>query len=179
MLGCCRLTTPAWRKDPMKTRRLIICVLSATAALAQTPEKAPPKQAAPPTLQRRDEKPPEAKPAEIAPDQPVISVKGLCPAATNPATNSAVPSTKECTIAVTRAQFDNLVKSFNTSNQQLSPAQRRSLGEKYVELLVFSEAGKAAGVENSAAFQEVMRVLRLKTLGDIYLTQLAEQYRNP
>ncbi|MBZ5504591.1 MAG: peptidyl-prolyl cis-trans isomerase [Acidobacteriia bacterium] len=176
----------------MKTQRLIICFLAATAALAQTPQKAPPKQApapaepaapskqaAPPTLQRRDEKPPEVKPAEVAPDQPVISVKGLCPAATNPATNSAVPSTKECLITVTRAQFDNLVKSFNTSNQPLSPSARRNLGEKYVELLVFSEAGKAAGVENSATYQEVMRVLRLKTLGDLYLNQLAEQYRNP
>jgi hypothetical protein len=171
----------------MNTRRLMICILAASAAVAQTPQKTPPKQApvqaepaapskqpTPPTLQRRDEKPPE-----VAPDQPVISVKGLCPAATNPATNSTVPSTKECTITVTRAQFDNLVKSFNPSNQPLSPAQRRSLGEKYVELLVFSEAGKSAGLENSPAYQEVMRVLRLKTLGDLYLNQLAEQYRNP
>ncbi|HEX4603130.1 MAG TPA: peptidylprolyl isomerase [Candidatus Angelobacter sp.] len=164
----------------------MLCILAATAALAQTPQKTAPKQApaepaatplmqsAPPTLQRRDEKTPE-----IAPDQPVITVKGLCPAATNPATNSAVPSTKECTISVTRAQFDNLVKSFNPSNQPLPQAARRNLGEKYVELLVFSEAGKAAGVENSPAFIEVMRVLRLKTLGDLYLNQLAEQYRNP
>jgi hypothetical protein len=34
-------------------------------------------------------------------------------------------------------------------------------------------------VENTPTFAEVMRVLRLKTLGDLYLNQLAEQYRNP
>src|SRR5580765_2351901 len=168
------------------TRRLIICILTVSAAVAQTPGKAPQKPtpaepaatqskpAAPPTLQKREEKAPE-----IAPGQPVITIQGLCPAATNPATSSAVPSTKECTTAVTKAQFDNLVKSFNTSNQPLPPAARRNLGEKYVELLIFSEAAKAAGIENSPAYIEVMRVLRLKTLGDLYLTQLADQYRNP
>ncbi|HEY2113633.1 MAG TPA: peptidyl-prolyl cis-trans isomerase, partial [Candidatus Angelobacter sp.] len=76
-------------------------------------------------------------------------------------------------------QFDNLVKAFNSNNQPITQAQRRSLGEKYVELLVFSEAAQSAGVENTPTYAEVMRVLRLKTLGDLYLNQLAEQYRNP
>jgi hypothetical protein len=176
------------------TRSLIICIFLAVAALAQKPQTTPSKQApatpaaspvpspaatpapqaTPPSLLKRDE-----KPAEVAPNQPVISIRGLCPAATNPATNSAVPSTAECTISVTKEQFDNLVKAFNSNNQPVTQPQRRGLGEKYVELLVFSEAAKAAGVENTPTFAEVMRVLRLKTLGDLYLNQLAEQYRNP
>jgi hypothetical protein len=82
-------------------------------------------------------------------------------------------------MTVTKQQFDNLVKSFNTNNQNVSPAQRRKLGQSYVELLIFSEAAKAAGVENTPAFAEVMRVLRMKTLADLYRNQLAEQYRNP
>jgi len=80
---------------------------------------------------------------------------------------------------VTKQQFDNLVKSFNTNNQAVTPAQRRNLGQSYVELLIFSEAAKAAGMENTPGYIEVMRVLRLKTLGDLYRNQLAEQYRNP
>jgi hypothetical protein len=167
--------------------RLILCILIATTAVAQTssaPRKqapastdatpSPTPQATPPSLLKRDEKPPE-----LAPDAPVISVRGLCPAETSPAVSNTVPSTKDCAITVTKQQFDNLLKSFNTSNQVVTPAQRRALGEKYVELLVFSEAAKAAGVENSPNYVEVMRVLRLKTLGDLYLNQLAEQYRNP
>jgi parvulin-like peptidyl-prolyl cis-trans isomerase-like protein len=90
-----------------------------------------------------------------------------------------VPSTAECTITVTREQFDSLLKAFNPNNQQMAPSQRRSLGEKYVELLVFSEAGKAAGVENSPTYKEIMRVYRLKTLGELYLQELAEKNRNP
>src|SRR6478672_9225363 len=166
------------------TRRLITCVLAATAAMAQAPGTAPQKaspaaapaatQSKPPTLQRPSENPPE-----VAPDQPVISITGLCPADTGVATKSAVPSTKQCAITVTREQFDNLVKAFNSNNQPLPLSARRKLGEAYVEILVFSEAAKAAGVENSAVFAEVMRVLRLRTLAEIYRTQLSEESRNP
>ena len=168
------------------TRSLIICIFLAITAAAQKPQNPPSKQApaapaatpasqaAPPSLLKRDE-----KPAEVPPNQPVISIRGLCPAETNIATNNKVPSTAECSISVTREQFDNLVKAFNSNNQPITQAQRRNLGEKYVELLVFSEAAKSAGVENTPTYEEVMRVLRLKTLGDLYLNQLAEQYRNP
>jgi parvulin-like peptidyl-prolyl cis-trans isomerase-like protein len=172
------------------TRSLIICILLAITAAAQKPQSTPPKQApaapaatpspspaghaAPPSLLKRDE-----KPAEVPPNQPVISIKGLCPADTNVATNNKVPSTADCSMTVTKEQFDNLVKSFNSNNQPVTQAQRRGLAEKYVELLVFSEAGKSAGVENTPTYAEVMRVLRMKTLGDLYLNQLAEQYRNP
>jgi hypothetical protein len=169
------------------TRRLIVCILAATTSLAQAQEKAPKKQApapeapattqstpaAPPSLLKRDEKPPE-----LTPNQPVISIRGLCPADTKPATQRDVPSTKECAITVTKEQFDSLVKAFNANNQPVSLAARRKLGESYVDILVFSEAAKAAGVENSPVFAEVMRVLRLKTLADLYRNQLAEQYRN-
>src|SRR5438270_1396461 len=172
------------------TRSLIICILLAVTATAQKPQNPPSKQApaapaatpspspasqpTPPSLLKRDE-----KPAEVPPNQPVISIRGLCPAETNVATNTKVPSTAECTISVTKEQFDNLVKAFNSNNQPINQAQRRGLAEKYVELLLFSEAAKAAGVENTPTYAEVMRVLRLKTLGDLYLTQLAEQYCNP
>src|SRR5579864_9821575 len=129
------------------TRSLIICILLAVTAAAQKPQSTPSKQApaapaatpsaspagqaAPPSLLKRDE-----KPAEVPPNEPVITIRGLCPAQTNVATNAAVPSTGECTMSVTKEQFDNLVKSFNSTNQTLTQAQRRGLAEKYVELLV-------------------------------------------
>jgi hypothetical protein len=168
------------------TRRLIICIFTTVTALAQTqagaqkkqpqpaPAATPAAPSAPPSLLKREEKPPE-----LSPDAPVISIRGVCPANTDVATNSKVPSTAECSTTITRQQFDNLVKAFNTSNQPLSQAQRRDLGTKYVELLVVSEAAKSAGVENTPVYAEIMRVLRLKTLGDLYLSQLAEQSRNP
>jgi hypothetical protein len=171
-------------------RRLIICLFIVSTALAQTPgatkkqgstatkapsaTPTPTPQATPPSLLNRDE-----KPAELPPDTPVISIKGLCPAENSPAVSNKVPSTNDCSTTVTKQQFDNLVKAFNTNNQNVTPAQRRTMGQSYVELLIFSEAAKAAGIENTPAFIEVMRVLRMKTAGDLYRNQLAEQYRNP
>lgn len=171
-------------------RSLIICILLAVTAAAQKPQNPPAKQApaapaatpspspaghpGPPSLLKRDE-----KPAEVPPNEPVISIRGLCPAQKDIATNNKVPSTAECTMSITKEQFDNLVKAFNSTNQPVTQAQRRALAEKYVELLVFSEAAESAGVENTPTYAEVMRVLRLKTLGDLYLNQLADQYRNP
>jgi len=146
----------------------------APAAPAAAPTASPTPQATPPSLLKRDE-----KPAELQPDAPVISIKGLCPAEDSPAVSNKVPSNSDCSMTVTKQQFDNLVKAFNTNNQAITPAQRRNLGQSYVELLIFSEAAKAAGIENTPAFIEVMRVLRMKTLGDLYRNQLAEQYRNP
>src|SRR6476646_10214629 len=171
-------------------RRLIICIFIASTALAQTPgatkkqgsaapkapaaSPTPTPQATPPSLLKREE-----QPAELPPETPVISIKGLCPADNSPAITNKVPASNDCGMTVTKQQFDNLVKAFNTNNQAVTPAQRRNLGQSYVELLIFSEAAKAAGIENTPAYIEVMRVLRLKTLGDLYRNQLAEQYRNP
>jgi hypothetical protein len=171
-------------------RRLIICFFIASTSLAQTPSApknqgsqatkapslspTPTPQGTPPSLLKRDE-----TPAELPPDAPVISIKGLCPAENRPAVSNKVPSNSDCSMTVTKQQFDNLVKAFNTNNQNVTPAQRRNLAQSYVELLIFSEAAEAAGIENTPAFIEVMRVLRMKTLGDLYRNQLAEQYRNP
>ena len=171
-------------------RRLFICIFIASTALAQTPgatkkqgqgatkapsaSPTPTPQATPPSLLKRDE-----KPADLPPEAPVISIKGLCPAENGAAVTNKVPATSDCSTTVTKQQFDNLVKAFNSNNQTVTSAQRRNLGQSYVELLIFSEAAKAAGVENTPTYAEVMRVLRLKTLSDLYRTQLAEQYRNP
>jgi hypothetical protein len=168
----------------MMVRTLMTCLLAAT-ALAQGPVKNQQKQPSPqppaaqskptpPTLLKHDE-----APAPVPPDQPVLTVRGVCPAETAVASKPSVPSTQDCKVTMTRQQFDTLVNAFNPTNQPVPQAARRQLGQAYVELLTLSEAAKAAGVENTPAFAEVMRVIRLKTLSDFYRTQLSEQFRNP
>lgn len=164
------------------TLLLAICIFMAAAALAQSASQPPSLktpaergQATPsaPSLQTRDGH------GVVPPDEPIITIQGLCPAVTAPANNSSVPSTKECITKITNEQFSNLLKAFNSNKQPLSVADQRRLAESYVDILVFAEAAKSAGVENSPNFAEVMRVLRLKTLADLYLTQLPEQSPAP
>jgi hypothetical protein len=163
-------------------RKLITLVIWTTAATAQSPrnnllapQNAPQsKPSGPPSLQRPGERPPEAAPTDA-----VITIKGLCPAQTGPATTAKVPITKDCTTSITRQQFESLLKSFNPNNQPVSQAQRKQIAQAYVQWMIFSEAAKAAGVENSETFNEVMRVLRMRTLAEVYMSQMSEQYRNP
>lgn len=167
-------------------RTLMICLIAAVSAAAQgqtkdaprqtpataTPTATPSQPATPPSLLKRDE-------AAIPPGQTVLTVRGVCPAQTEPAAKATVPASNDCVTTITKEQFDNLVNAFNTTNQPVPPAQRRKLAEAYVELLIFSEAAQSAGVEKSPAFAEVMRVLRMKTLSDLYRNQLIDQFRNP
>jgi len=142
-----------------------------------SPAQTPASQGTPsalPTLKQ-----PQDRAADIPPNHPVITIKGLCLADEAPATKSTVPSTKDCTVDVTKEQFDKLLKAFNPNSQAVTQAQLRQVGQSYVELLIFSEAGKAAGIQDTPTFAEVMRVLRLKTLGDLYRNELAEKYRTP
>jgi parvulin-like peptidyl-prolyl cis-trans isomerase-like protein len=180
-----------WQKGLLSMMRILFtCLLASVTALAQGPAKAPQKQPPAPSnpaaTQSQPSQPgapslkrPEEKPPEIPPGQAVITVKGLCPAETGAAVKAAVPTTRECVVTVSKEQFENLLRALNPNNQPVTPAARRQLAQAYVELLIFSEAAKAAGVENTPAFAEVMRVLRLKTMSDLYRNELAEQFRNP
>ena len=163
-------------------RMLITLVISAAAITAQGFQSkvlayqgaSQSKPSGPPSLQRPGEKSPAAPVTEA-----VITIRGLCPAQTGPASTATVPNTKDCIISISRQQFESLLKSFNPNSQPVSQAQRKQIAQAYVQWMIFSEAAKAAGVENSDAFNEVMRVLHMKTLSEVYLSQLTEQYRNP
>src|ERR1041385_4814631 len=130
-------------------RILIACLVTAT-ALGQTPTRntqrqpaAPsqpaatqstPAPAGSPTLRKPDE-----TPAAVAPNDAVITVRGLCAADTGVATNAPVPTTHDCVIKVTKQEFDNLLKAFNPTNQAVPPGQLRQVAQAYVELLTFSD----------------------------------------
>lgn len=163
------------------TLRLMFCILAAGTLLAQTQTKPTLKTPAEransqtaPSLENR-----QGQAVDLPANAPVVTVQGLCPAVTDPAKNSTVPSTKECKTVITKEQFVDLLKAFNQNNQPVSAGEQRKLAESYVDILIYAEAGKAAGVDKTPTFDEIMRVLRLRTIADLYLAQLADQYRNP
>jgi len=136
--------------------------------------------------------PPAAKPAPQAGTQPaapdasasvpataaIITVKGVCPA--GPAkTTPAAASGEPCTTTVTKGQFEKLLNALNSSNQGIAPAMRRNLAQAYVELLAYAQAAEKAGIDKDAKFIEVMRLVRMRTLADLYRRELEEKYRNP
>ncbi|HKV91776.1 MAG TPA: peptidylprolyl isomerase [Candidatus Angelobacter sp.] len=101
--------------------------------------------------------------AALAPSDPVITIHGLCTGAKGAKTKSA-----DCTAVVTRQQFDAVVNSLNSIGPQLLPMQRRAVAEGYAAALINYEAAKKAGVERDPRFAEVMRLARMRAMGDMY-----------
>jgi len=80
---------------------------------------------------------------------------------------------------VTKADFEKLMNALNSSNQTIPPAMRRNLATAYVEFLTFSQAAHKAGLDKDPRFLEIMKLMRMRTLEDLYRRNLEEKYRTP
>jgi hypothetical protein len=162
-------------------RILLICLFAAATGLVQTslaqskdagakPASGPASPQKPPAAPAT--KAPEAVPQPApAPNEPVITIHGLCPDASAPK--------ETCSMTVTKEQFDKLVQALNQNNQAIAPAMRRNLGQAYVDLLARADAGQKAGIGKTETFSEVMQLMRLRTLADLYQRSLEQQFGNP
>jgi PPIC-type PPIASE domain len=152
----------------MASKSLLLCLLIAAPLLAQQPR--PTTNSVPPMAPGA---PVTAQP--VAPDVPVITVHGVCPAEKP----SIGQKTDSCTVVLTRAQFEGMVRAINLSNQPFTPAALRSLGSGYVTLMALANAGEKAGVENDPRFQEQMDVARTRSLAEVFRQSLLDKYGNP
>src|SRR5215471_15134591 len=117
----------------------------------------------------------------VAPTEPVITAKGVCPnrPVTKAAPGAPKPAPAPCQTVVTKGQFEKLVNAVSPSNQNVPPAMRRNLAQAYVELLAYAQAAEKAGADKDPKFIEVMRLVRMRTLADIYRRDMEEKYRTP
>jgi len=155
-------------------RILLILALAATAALAQAQSATPPppsqSNSGPQTLPTLNNRTQQTDPAaSVAPNTPVLTLHGAC--------NNPQASGADCTTVLTKEQFDKLIDAANPNHQPVPPQMRRNLAQTYVELTAFSQAAEKAGISNDPNFQEFMRLMRMKTLGDFYLRMFDEKNR--
>ncbi|HSM88215.1 MAG TPA: peptidylprolyl isomerase [Candidatus Limnocylindrales bacterium] len=147
---------------------LIICAFTVVTALAQQHTTTPGRQ----TSQTQPAPPPI--PAQVAPDTPVITIHGLCPAGQKQPENTA-----SCAVVLTRQQFDAMVSSINLNNQAYTPGALRGLATNYVTVLTLADAAERAGVDKDPRFLELMRISRIRNLAEAYRRYLQEKYSNP
>jgi hypothetical protein len=152
---------------------------SNTAAKPQTPPGATNQAAASPSA--TDQKSPTAQgkatskasaPAEPAlpPTATVITVHGTC---TPHSGAKGAAAAKDCTTRITKKQFDTLLNMVMPPNQSPTPQMRRTLAQRYVELLAVADAAQKAGVENSPEYA----LLRLRGLAEAYQRELDLKYK--
>lgn len=167
-------------------RFLFTFILGAT-ALAQTQAPAVPQGTAGSQLPAQSQsgrasQGPQTLPTLPAPDpaasvpasQPVITIHGEC------SNSEQIGSTDagSCTTVLTKEQFEKLLDAINTNNQPIPPQMRRNLAQALVGLMTFAQAAEKAGIANDPKFQEVMRVVRMRTLQDMYQRSAEQKSRN-
>jgi PPIC-type PPIASE domain len=160
-------------------RIALILVLLATPALSQTPAGGTtPPSAAPtaPTQQPSGNVPtstpqqPAAsttQPAPVAPETPVITLRGFCPSA--PAGTDQ--KSADCKTVVTRAEFEKLV---NTLSPNMPGAVRQRLAQDYSQMLVLSDQAAKKGLDKTQKFEDILKFMRMRVLAQEYVTSVQE-----
>jgi peptidyl-prolyl cis-trans isomerase C len=170
---------------------MVMCVGLLRAAAQTSSPQAPPAPA-PKTPATAGEKPgsqagptapspakqPGAEAKEVAPDAPVITIKGLCstpapkPASGKTASASAAAKPAACETVVTRKQLESVI---DTVRPNLQPGQRRMLAQQYAELLVMANAAAKAGTEKEPKVQEQIRLSKLQILASSYSREIQQK----
>jgi hypothetical protein len=101
-------------------------------------------------------------PETVKPDTPVITVKGLCPAAK--ATTSKATAAKTgaaCKTVVTREQFERLISLLGPN---LPAAQARLFATRYAQTLVMAAEAKKRGFDKEPEVAELMKYAQMQIL---------------
>jgi hypothetical protein len=153
-----------------------VCVLAIAPLLTQAQQ-----QQATPTAQSSQppaavgSQPQPVLPAPVAPDAPVLTVHGVCPAG-----QTATPEKPEsCTLVLTRTQFEALVSSLNVNNQAYAPPALRGFATNYATILGLAKAAENVGVDKDPRFLDLMKIARARALAESYRRYLQEKYGNP
>lgn len=150
-------------------RILLGLILTAGIVQAQSatnPSPAPPASA--------PQAPSSAAPV-VASDDAVITLHGLCAGAEK---NAGAADANSCTTVITKEQYDNLLHAISVPGAPPPPVTRE-LAEKYVQMLIVSNAAKKAGIENDPVAREYLRLRQIQALATWYGLELQAQYGKP
>jgi parvulin-like peptidyl-prolyl isomerase len=155
-------------------------VLAGRPALCQSPLANPnapqhstDNKAASPAVQAPQQKGLSVSPDQLPPDAAVITIKGFCPA-------GAGKDAAACSTTISKQQFSDMISamSFNTQLAN-NPVAVKVFAESYVQALLIADAAERSGLDNDPQFQELMRIIRVRTLADSYRRKLQQKNSNP
>ena len=147
-------------------RLFLTCMLASACALAQVAPSQTSNASAPhPTTQ-------VFHPENVGPDTVVVEIQGIC-SALGDGTAKQAP----CVTQITRDQFSAMVNAVNVPMS--TTAAQRNFAESYIQLLTLAEAAEKAGIEKDPRYLELMRIVRIRTLADVYRHFLDDKANNP
>jgi hypothetical protein len=128
---------------------LLLCLTTAFLLSQSNPVSVPTTASAPG---------PTATKPQVAPTDPVITVKGVCadgPKADAPTTGGS------CKTVITKEQFEKLI---NALQPEMTPDVRRQLATSYSRMLVMAADAERRGLDKQPQYDETLRFARLQIL---------------
>ena len=141
----------------------LVCLLFASLAFGQAAPPATPPAAgakAEPPASATPEKAPEVK---VAPDDPVMTLKGFCP-------DTSLQG-DACKTVITRAQFEKVTDALQPN---MNPAIRRQAATFYSRMLRMSTEADKRGLNKGTIFDEKMIIARMQILSQELTRALQE-----
>ncbi len=151
-------------------RQLFLAIVLSIAAFAHVAfsQTAKPAESKPPASATAPSTPPaSAQPtADVPANAAVITIQGVC--------NGKVPENPpaDCKTIVTREAFEKLV---NALDPKMPPPRRQQLAVAYGNMLVMSDAAAQRGLAQSPATEEVLKFMRMQTLGQLLVRDLQKE----
>lgn len=151
----------------------LVCLLFGTVwwtqARAVSPTS-PPAKSARTNDGGNDEKPATPSAATVAPDAPVLTIKGLCTAQASALKGHSANA--PCQTVITRAEFEKLTAAIQPN---MPPTAKRQLASSYPRLLVMSSEAEQRGLDKQKHFQQMMAYARLQLLTQELVRNIEEQ----
>jgi parvulin-like peptidyl-prolyl isomerase len=127
-----------------------VCLVLASLAFGQAAPATPPPSAAPNAASSTPAPHPQKT---LAPDETVLTVKGVCA--------DSGKQAADCKTAITRAQFEKLTDSIQPN---MPMPIRRNVANQYSVMLLMSAAAEKRGLDKGPKFEEAMHLARMQIL---------------
>lgn len=150
-------------------RSTFFLFLLSSLAFSQTANPGTAAQSAPPASSSSNTQPSSTLPVipqEVPESGAVITLKGLCPGSTGPATSP------DCKSVVTRAQFEKLV---STLNPDMPKNSQQMLAEQYAKALVLQDLAERQHLPETQHFKDMMDYMHTQILAAEVVNQAKEK----
>jgi hypothetical protein len=142
----------------------LACVLLASIAFAQAAPSAPAESSGVKAEQAAPAAPAKAPESKVAPNDTVLTVKGVCA--------DSSKQGDDCKTMLSKEQFEKLADALQPN---MSPAIRRQLATAYARMLQMSTAAEKRGLEKQPRFDEMLRFARMQILSQELNRALQEE----
>jgi len=118
---------------------------------------------------------PAFHPENVPADAVVMDIHGVCSGLGDGAAKAA-----PCETQITKKQFNTMLMAVMAGvSSSTAPAAQRNFAESYAHLLALADAAQKSGIEKDPQFQELMKIVQVRTMAEAYRQFLQTKADNP